>query len=80
MATQFRSAGARRARNEFIVLKALGVAILGLAGYAGLTAPAHGPAYGELASSAYAAPAATLARTGEDLIITGSVDRSNSIR
>lgn len=73
MATQFRSAGARRARNEFIVLKAFGVALLGLAGYAGLTAPAHGPAYGDLSGSALLAPAATLARSGEDLIITGSV-------
>ena len=69
MATQFRSAGARRARNEFVVLKALGVALLGLSGYAGLTVPAHGPAHGELASSAYAAPAATLAprRLGGEL-------------
>ncbi|HEY0853922.1 MAG TPA: cell wall hydrolase [Devosia sp.] len=45
--------------------------MLALLGYAGFTFPAIGPSYGELA---YAdAPAASLTRSGSDLIITGSI-------
>ena len=53
------------------MFKALGAGMLALVGYAGLTFPAIGPAYGELA---YAdAPAASLTRSGSDVIITGSI-------
>jgi spore germination cell wall hydrolase CwlJ-like protein len=68
----FRSAGARRARTELALLKAFGAGVLATLGYAGLTFPAVGPAYGDLPQQA--APTASLTRSGNDLIITGSVD------
>jgi len=70
MAPQFRSAGASRARKELAALKAFGAGVVALLGYAGLTFPAIGPAYGELA---YDAPTASLTRSGSDVIITGSI-------
>jgi spore germination cell wall hydrolase CwlJ-like protein len=72
MAPQFRSAGARRARSELAVLKAFCGGALALLGYAGLTFPAIGPAYGDLPLDT--APVASLTRSGDDLIITGSLD------
>lgn len=72
MASQFRSAGARRVRSEVAVLKAVGAAVLAVIGYAGFTFPALGPSYGDLGT--VSAPGASLSRSGEDLIITGSID------
>lgn len=72
MASQFRSAGARRARRELTVLKAVGGGALALLGYAGFTFPALGPSHGEHAFASV--PSASLARSGDDLIITGSID------
>lgn len=72
MAPQFRSAGAHKARSELAVLKVLGGGALALLGYAGLTFPAIGPAYGDLPLAAMSS--ASLARSGEDVIITGSID------
>ncbi|RYE85409.1 MAG: hypothetical protein EOP19_09495, partial [Hyphomicrobiales bacterium] len=71
MAPQFRSARARRVRNELVALKAFGAGALALLGYAGLTFPAAGPAYGDLALAT--APTASLTRSGDDLILTGSI-------
>jgi spore germination cell wall hydrolase CwlJ-like protein len=72
MASQFRSAGAQRARSELAVLKAFCGGALALLGYAGLTFPAIGPAYGDLGHDAV--PTASLSRSGDDLVITGSID------
>lgn len=73
MAPQFRSAGARRARNEFAALKGVGAACVALLGYAALVFPAVGPSHGELPAAFAVTPLAKLSRSGEDLIITGSV-------
>lgn len=54
------------------MLKVFGAAALALVGYAGLTFPALGPAYGDLPAAE--APRASLSRSGTDLIITGSID------
>ncbi len=53
------------------MFKALGAAVLALFGYAGLTFPAISPTYGEQALASV--PTASLTRSGDDLIITGSI-------
>ena len=54
------------------MLKILGGGALALIGYAGLTFPAVGPTHGEQVLAAI--PSASLTRSGDDLIITGSID------
>lgn len=54
------------------MLKAFGAGVVALLGYAGFTFPALGPAYGDLAVAS--APTASLTRSGDDLILTGSID------
>lgn len=54
------------------MLKAFGAGALALLGYAGFTFPAIGPAYGDLALAA--TPTASLTRSGDDLILTGSIE------
>jgi len=53
------------------VLKAVGAGALALLGYAGFTFPAVGPAYGDL--PLVSTPTASLTRSGDDLILTGSI-------
>lgn len=56
-----------------MLLRALAGAALTVLSYATLTTGAVGPAFGSIAEIA-AEPSASLARTGDDLILTGSVD------
>jgi hypothetical protein len=56
-----------------VLLKGIAGAALTVLSYATLTTGAVGPAFGSIAQIA-AAPSAGLARTGDELIITGSVD------
>jgi hypothetical protein len=72
VAPQFRSYRARRAQGERLVLKACAGAFVAVLGYAAHTTAALGPAYGDLMLDT--APTASLTRSGDDLIITGSID------
>lgn len=54
------------------MLKGMAATVLAVLGYAAASFPAAGPAHGELAAAL--APSASLSRSGEDLIITGSID------
>lgn len=53
------------------MLKGMGAAALALFGYLGCSFPALSPSHGQLAAIA---PVASLTRSGDDLIITGSID------
>lgn len=55
------------------MLKGAGAALMAVLGYAALTFPAIGPAYGDLPATQALAPQASLSRSGDDLIITGSI-------
>jgi hypothetical protein len=72
MAPQFRSSRARRAQGERFTLKAFAGAVLAVIGYCAHTTGAMGPAYGDVMLES--APAASLSRSGDDLILTGSID------
>ncbi|HHY50672.1 MAG TPA: cell wall hydrolase [Alphaproteobacteria bacterium] len=64
---------ASRAHRELRLVRAFVVAMLALVGYAGATTGAAGPAFGSLADFSLPQPAATLTRSGDKVIITGSV-------
>jgi spore germination cell wall hydrolase CwlJ-like protein len=72
MAPQFRSAAAQKARSQLATLRAIGATVVAVIGYAGFTFPAAGPANGDVGLAA--APTASLTRSGDDLILTGSID------
>lgn len=63
---------ARRAHRELLLLKALAGAVLGVLG-AGWSTGAVGPSYGTVAGFEQSAPRAALLRSGDDVIITGSI-------
>ena len=70
----FRTMRARRAHTEHTLLRAfLGVA-LAVCGYAGVTTGAVGPGYGAAADFDLPVATASLVVSGDDVIITGSVD------
>ena len=73
MAPPLRTARARRAHAELVLLKALAGVAFTVFGYATLTTGAVGPAYGAL-SGVSDAPRASLAQSGEDVIVTGSIE------
>lgn len=78
MAPPPRSARARRAQAELVLLRATAGAVLAVLSYAALTTGAVGPAYGSLVETAET-PRASLAQSGDDVIITGSLaDMFNS--
>lgn len=70
---QYRTSPAQRAHRELVALKALGGVTLAMLAYAGLTGGANAPGFATAALAA-AEPQATLTRTGEDIMITGSID------
>ncbi len=65
--------GARRARRELAALRAMAGVVLAVFG-AGWATGAVGPAFGSLNEFSPEAPAATLVRNGDEVIITGSVN------
>lgn len=73
MAPPLRTARAKRAQAELVLLRAVAGAAFTLLSYATLTTGAVGPAFGSIAEVA-SAPRASLAQTGGEIFITGSVD------
>jgi hypothetical protein len=72
MAPYRTSSRARRALAELTALKTLCGLTLAIFGYAGATTGAVGPSFGDLALAA-PVETASLVRTGDDLLITGSI-------
>ena len=71
---QYRTSPALRAHRELALLKALGGATLAILAYTGLTGGANAPDFGASAALAATAPQPSLTRSGEDVMITGSID------
>jgi spore germination cell wall hydrolase CwlJ-like protein len=68
-----RTMRASRARAELAILRTIAGVVLAVLGYAGLTTGAVGPAFGSV-TDITGARTASLARAGDELIITGSID------
>jgi hypothetical protein len=73
MAPYRTSSRARRALAELTALKAVAGLALAIVGYAGATTGAVGPAFGSLTDFDPHAETASLVRSGDDLLITGSI-------
>src|SRR5690349_11517387 len=73
MAPHRTSSRARRARAELHVLRAITGAALAILGYAGATTGAVGPAFGSVTLLEPRTETASLVRSGDDLLITGSI-------